>query len=423
MELPEIGENMLARRIVDFFRSATKSVTRSTKGGHRLLALTALTCVIVAATGGCCPPPVGPVERPVFVVSGENVFERSSRSAVHIVDLSSLKTSRSVKLPRSWVRSPAVDPMGRLWVGLSGDQDRAGKEVWVIEQSGRVRAKIEVGEAPEAGISFNGGRAYVCCRGTGFSGQVWVVDLESLKVEKVIDLGAGPYEYSFLTASAAGERYLVVAANHSPPPGKEGEGAFDLPYGEVFVIDCRSNEIVSRVDLGPGVAVWDIMPADGEAFYLINNAAFQWKMAFGDQGEGPGDIILFDPAKGVVKRNYEVGGFPFKAEFLREGVLLIYCRIWSSKYVDQRRALVELDIPSGRYRRADLPAGFCGTDMLTIDGKIYFVGSVPEGNSILPKESADGLYTIEAGEAGSIVPVRVVAIRDASAIAAAPRMR
>lgn len=403
---------MPARRLIDF-KSAVRSITE----GHRLIALLLLTCVIVAAAGGCCPQPLRQAERPIFVVSGENVFERSSRSAVHIVDLSSLKTIRPVKLPRSWVRSPAVDPMGRLWVGLSGDQDRAGKEVWIIDPSGGVRDKIEVGEAPEAGISFNGGRAYVCCRCTGFSGQVWVIDLESLKVKKVLDLDAAPYEYSFLTTSAVGERFLVVAANHSPPPGKEGEGAFDLPYGEVFVIDCRSDEIVSRVDLGPGVAVWDIVPDEGDGFYLINNAAFQWKMGLGDQGEGPGDIILFDPVKGVVKRNYDVGGFPFKAEFLRQGVLLIYCRIWSSKYVDHRRALVELEVFSGRYRRTDLTAGFCATDMVTVDGKAYFVGSVPEGNSILPKEHVDGLYIVDPGEVGPIVPVRVLAIRDASAIA------
>lgn len=403
---------MRVQRLVD-----SRRVAGSTKQGYRLVALVLVTCGIMAIAGGCFPRVLREPERPVFVISGENVFELSSRSAVHIVDLSSFKIVRSVKLPRSWVRSPAVDPMGRLWVGVSGDQDRAGREVWIIEPSGRVRAKLEVGEAPEAGISFSGGRAYVCCRGSGFSGQVWVIDLECLKVEKVLDLDAKPYEYSFLTTSAMGERFLLVAANHSPPPGQEGEGAFDLPYGEVFVIDCKSDEVVSRVDLGPGVAVWDIVPAEGDAFYLINNAAFQWKMALGDEGVGPGDILLFDSVKGVVKRNYQVGGFPFRAEFLRQGVLLIYCRIWSSKYVDHRRALVELDVFSGRYHRTDLPAGFCATDMVTIDGKAYFVGSVPEGNSTLPKEYADGLYTVNPGEVNAVSPVPVVTIRDASAIA------
>lgn len=404
---------MRAQRFVD-----SRRVVLGAKQGYRLVALVLVTCGIVATAAGCFPRVLQEPERPVFVISGENVFERSSRSAVHIVDLSSFKTVRSVKLPRSWVRSPAVDPMGRLWVGVSGDQDRAGREVWIIEPSGRVIAKLQVGEAPEAGISFHGGRAYVCCRGTGFSGQVWVIDLESLKVEKVLDLDAKPYEYSFLTTSAMGERFLLVAANHSPPPGQEGEGVFDLPYGEVFVIDCESGQVVRRVDLGPGIAVWDIVAAGGDdGFYLINNAAFQWKMAFGNQNEGPGDVILFDSLEGVVKRNYQVGGFPFKAEFLRQGVLLIYCRIWSSKYVDHRRALVELDVLSGRYRRTDLPAGFCATDMVTIDGKAYFVGSVPEGNSTTPKEYADGLYTVDPGQVNPVSLVPVVTIRDASAIA------
>ena len=99
-----------------------------------------------------------------------------------------------MELPDSWVSDShrlEIDPMGRIWIAYTQDgMDRVVRRwgVLVFSPEGDLEHELDLGCAPpDSGIAFANGFAFVACAASGFSGKVYVVDLQSMELVKSFD--------------------------------------------------------------------------------------------------------------------------------------------------------------------------------------------------------------------------------------------
>ena len=186
-----------------------------------------------------------------------------------IFDADTFDIFRSVETPVAWVvfsHRMELGPMGRIWIGYAQDgmshrSRRSGVQILSLE--GDLEHDIDLGCAsPDGGIAFANGLAFVGCTASGFTGVVYVVDLESLEIVKVFDQvhppEKDPLEFGFFitTLDTVGDHILVVGFG-DPPRDYVRVTNHSAPYTGMGVINPYTLEFSGWLsDLESGLRVF-----------------------------------------------------------------------------------------------------------------------------------------------------------------------
>lgn len=332
----------------------------------KALALLAGLAVFAAMTG-CSQAP--PEQQAVFwVIAGTNRGEGFSRNSLAGYDL----TGRQVAghgLPKYHIGGGALDSRGRLWLGQAWN-DQANCNLLQVWQDGKLAARVEVGQRPEAGIVEFNGEILAGCALSGFEFSLWAVDPVTEAAREVAQVHKGPGDFLLLTAIAATKDYLVAAAIHNDPQDASESRTSIWWYDKDYTP-------MGSLDLGPDTAVWSILPrADGQ-FVLLNNSAFI--------REQP-DLLIFDPAVGEISGTLQGAGFPYRG-VNHDGRLFILNRIWSSTRINSQRSVTIVD--GDVVTTIALPDNLGAVDIAAAGDKVYL--AVWERGS----SAGDGIYALD----------------------------
>ena len=155
-----------------------------------------------------------------------------------IFDADTSQIYRTIDMPRAWAGDAhrlERDDHGRIWIGFSQWYTTGWfpkrSEVWVFSAEGElVSALDEPCSAPEAGIAFANGYAFVGCNGSTTTGEVVVVDAETMNIVKTLQVNRPHPEipdssdfYAMTIEEIAGE--ILVIGRGAPPSDYEMGGA------------------------------------------------------------------------------------------------------------------------------------------------------------------------------------------------------
>ena len=173
-----------------------------------------------------------------------------------IFDADTFNIFRSVEMPVAWVafsHRMELGPMGRIWIGYAQDgMSHRGRRsgVQILSPEGKLEHDIDLScVPPDGGIAFANGLAFVGCTASGFTGAVYVVDLESLEIVKVFDQvhppEKDPLEYGFFitTLDTVGDHILVVGFG-DPPKDYAPVTNHSATHTAVGVIDPYTLEFI-----------------------------------------------------------------------------------------------------------------------------------------------------------------------------------
>lgn len=296
-----------------------------------------------------------------YVLSGDNVASGFRRNALTIFDRATWKVDRQVALPRSWAKNFSRDPQGRLWIGFSGNFQQTDNRLQVYSPQGDLLKTLGLCVHPEAGISFAAGRAFVACAENGFSGKVAVVNLETLAVEKTIELSLSDRNL-LLTSSAASEEAVVVAG-----------------FGAIAVIDPRSLTVQTRLELGQNIDIWRIIPHQGR-FYLLNVGSWQ------QPREQANDVLVLTPGNSPEIAPLALAPSPLWGAIEGNFLYTYHNPTWNQMNSDFQRQISQMDLSSGKVKIWALPNEWDASDMKVIDGKIILARWYGDSSE------EDGLY-------------------------------
>jgi hypothetical protein len=349
-----------------------------------------------------CAPAAAPAARPGalpqhpgYVLSGYNVGGGFRGNAVTIFDAASWRVDRRIPLPRSWAKSLARDPLGRLWIGFSGDLHESDDRVQVYSPQGALITTLRPCMDPDAGISFAAGRAFIACAETGLSGKVAVVDLGTLTIERTIELRL-PGAPLLLIASAASEGAVVVAGATAGPK--------ETGYSVATVIDPHSLAVHAQLALGEDTDVWRILPHRGR-FYLLNVGS--WRRP----REQANDVLVLDPGAPPTVSPLAAAAAPLWGAIDGDILYAYHNPTWNQPNGDPRRRLSRLDLATGQVQVWPLEDGWNAADLAVIAGEVILVRWEGRGGA------GDGLYRVDAG---GRKPAQLLHVADASAVLAAP---
>jgi hypothetical protein len=226
---------------------------------------------------------------------------------------------------------------------------------------------------PEAGISFAAGRAFVACANDGFRGKLAVLSLETLTLERTIELSL-PDAHLLLLASAADETAVVVAG--------ATDGPDDARYSAISLIDPHSLAVTAQVQLGRDTDIWRIIPHAGR-FYLLNVGSWSQPR---DQAQ---DLLMLEP--GDPPRLTPMTSVPAPLWGAIEGDTLYayHNPTWNQANRDPRRRLSRLDLASGTVHEWPLPDGWNASDLTMLDGQVILARWDGRGSP------EDGLYRFD----------------------------
>jgi len=372
-----------------------------------LVFLAALAAVLlrweIPGTGpGSYTPRVTPVSSLGYVLVGDNVHRPGKTNALVLFDSSSWAVVRRIRLPDSRAQSFARDPLGRIWVGLSGDFDRADNRVLVFSPGGDLIRTVKVCDIPQAGTAFAGGRAFVACMERGFGGTVSVIDLANLQVVDRITVKGAPGRPFLLTAIAAADEAVVVAAATEPPLGATVTG--DAPFAQVVFLDRVTGKEINRIVLTEPAGIWQIIPF-GRQFLLLNNDWHAYKAPAGSMVPRPqaevhaGNLMLVSARAGLTEK-LAIPDLPFRGAVWGDHIYVLH-RAWSAP-VDVRDRFVSVDaLPNGTAERLyTLSPGFESRDMAVYKGRIYLT------RGDYQSDDEDGLWVIDTeGHPRLVLPV------------------
>jgi hypothetical protein len=301
------------------------------------------------------------------------------RNTLALFDAQSCEVRKSVSLPRSWAKSVARDPHGRIWIGLSGGVSASDDRVCVYSPDGAFDRTIRVCDDPGAGVSFAGSMAFVACCGNGMTGRLVVLDIESFRETDAFELALpdGPWT---LVSSAVNDRTVVVAGLTS--------GADDARHCVIALVDIASMTMSEPIRLGVHTDVWRIISHDGK-FYLLNAASGE------TCGRRAADVFEITPtcdrsgslAERCIVRPLFTAPSPVWG-VIDNGVLYSYHNpAWNSTETDPRRCVSVSDLSVGETKVYDLPDGFAASDIGIVGGRIVLAG-----RGIPSNEGVDGLF-------------------------------
>ena len=311
----------------------------------------ALVLVLAIAFGGCQEVLGEFPENPGYLRASS-----PRAGSLTIFDADTFEVHRVVDLPDSWESEShrlEVGPKGRIWLAYAQDgMDRFFRQsgVLVFSREGDLEHELDLECAPpDGGIAFANGLAFIGCIASGFSGRVYVVDLESLEIVKVfqrvhpLPKGLAKLNFYITTVVEVGGSILVVGFG-SPPRDYPRVTNYAAAYTRVGVIDPETLEFRGYLTgLEPGVRVRDVLDVDGHA-WLFN------ELSHHEEHAPRTDVYVLDPeAVEIVDRfNLE---HPFPTWVVREGEEKIYIfhrvgfRSWQE--AGYLSGVTELDLATG----------------------------------------------------------------------------
>lgn len=215
--------------------------------------------------------------------------ESFSTAELIIFDADTFEIYRKVDLPKHLVGDShrfEIDDYGRIWIGFTGEytggpslsdllSGRISRDdILIFSADGDLIHEIkDPCAAPEGGIAFANGYAFVGCLHSGFKPRVAVINQLSFEIVKVIDMTLPDFDHSrtfFLTTVGAVNDSILVVGNAHPPEGYEpvdihGSGV----VGVVAVVDPISFQPKGYLELPPGSFIYDVAEIDGYA-WLFN---------------------------------------------------------------------------------------------------------------------------------------------------------
>jgi len=290
-----------------------------------------------------------------YLLAGDNFGTGFSGNALAIWDVDTMQVLQTVDLPNSRAAGFSRDPVGRLWIGLSGDMQRGDNKVLVYSPEGVLLKTLQLCTDPEAGITFAAGRVFIACTEDGFKGKVVVLDGESLAPVKELEFSVpgGPY---YLTANAATEQRVVLA-------GMTTGADPNSSYAALVVIDPRTLAVEGPVVLGAGTDIWSILP-DGERFYLLNVASAH------ASAETRRDLLVLEagaPLTWTVQNLPEAS--PLWGIISGKSLYAYHNPGWNTTQVLSQRAVTRWDLETGATERWSLPDEFDGGSVAVVDGR------------------------------------------------------
>ena len=319
-----------------------------------------------------------------------------------IFDADTFQVYRSVETPVAWEADShrlEIDPLNRIWIGYAQDgMNHWGRRsgVLVLSPHGELEHELDLGCAPpDGGIAFASGFAFVGCAASGFSGRVYVVDLESMDLVKVFDdvhpPGEIPSESNFYitTVEEVGGNILVIGFG-SPPRDYERVTNHSAAYTRVGIIDPGAMEFRGWiVDLEPGLRVFDVLDIDGRA-WLFN------ELSHLEEHAPRTDVYVLDPTQiEIVDRFNLEHPFPTWATRDDPGTVYVLHRV---KFTHLRNAgylsgITSVDPVSGLESFIEVPNRFSFKDMDVYGSQICMA------NRTLNGSEEDGLWCLDgAGE-------------------------
>ncbi len=319
-----------------------------------------------------------------YVVSGQNAGTGFSSNALTAVKRDGFQKVFSRKIRRSWAKRPAIDPERRIWIGYSGDMNHSDNRVDIFSPNGDLLTTLHPCGDPEAGISFSHGRAFVACAEDGFKGEVAVVDLKSLKVEKTVVL-TNPGSVYLLISSAADDKNVVVSgATEGPNP--------NFPYARISIISPESLAVTTQINLGINTDIWDILPYNGD-FLLLNVASAR------SPKDKPNDILWLAPGNPPTIHPVAASPSPFRGALVKHVLYSYHDPSYNSTSEDPRRWLSSYDLDSHKLKTMPLPDKFGAYDIAWVNGKLILAAQ-------------KGIYEVNWGEGAHLL----LRIPDASSI-------
>ena len=317
-----------------------------------------------------------------------------------IFDADTFEVYRSVEIPITWESYShrlELDPMGRIWIGYAQDgMSRRGRHsgVQVLSPQGELEHDLDLGCAPpDGGIAFANGFAFVGCAASGFTGRVFVVDLESMDVvhmfDDVIPPGENAAESNFYitTIVEVGGAILVVGFG-SPPRNYPRATPHYAAYTRVLVIDPESLEIRGWLaGLEPGLMVYDVLDVGGRA-WLFN------ALSHLEEHAPRVDVYVFDPVTvEVVDRFNLEHPFPKWSVQDDEGTVYISHRVAPVRLRDTglRSGVTKIDVKTGEESFLDVPHRFGFKDLDVYRGTVC----MPNRHNTLNGSEDVGLWCLD----------------------------
>ena len=200
-----------------------------------------------------------------------------------IFDAESFEVYRNITLPpstRDFSHRLEIDPAGRVWIGYSQigiDRIVRKKErVLVFSPDGELEHELDLGCAPvDTGIAFASGYAFIGCAASGFSGNVIVVNLNTMEVVKTFDRVRPPAEdgveqgfYISAVVEVAGSVLLMGFGN--PPRDYQPLTNAASAVTAVAVIDPETLTLRGYLTgFKPGLRILSVLEVDRRA-WLFN---------------------------------------------------------------------------------------------------------------------------------------------------------
>jgi hypothetical protein len=305
-----------------------------------------------------------PLQRPGYVLSGYNVGAGFPDNTLTVFDPATWQMHRQISIPRSWAKNFSRDPQGRLWIGFSGNARKSDNRLQIYSPQGDLLKTLKPCVDPEAGISFAAGRAFVVCAEKGFSGEVVVLNLQTLAIEKTIALSL-PDKPLLLVSSAASEEAVVVAGS-----------------GVITLIDPRSLTVQAQLQPGENTDIWRIVPHK-ERFYLLNVGSWQ------QPRERANDVLVLEPGNPPRITPLALAPSPLWGAITGDALYAYHNPTWNQANSDPKRQISRLDLTSKEVQIWQLPDGWNASDLAVIDGKVVLARWLGSGGD------EDGLYEFD----------------------------
>ena len=217
--------------------------------------------------------------KPGYLIAGQNESNQFINNKLLIFDQTSLIASRVINLPKSKIDIAEIDPIGNIWIGLSGDANKEDNHIVVYSPSGEKLAEIETCLSPNVGIHFYEKKALVVCRDTGFYASVAEVDINLYKlIQRVSVKLDGENSFTAVSSVLSGSKLVIGGLTSGPIE--------NLSYTVLIVMEVNAlSKPIGKIELGDGTNAWSIISYK-ENIYVLNSE--------GDRNPARKDILVVD---------------------------------------------------------------------------------------------------------------------------------
>ena len=326
-----------------------------------------------------CQPGSSKVDAPNtvgYLLSGLAEKGSFTGNTVVIFNWTDFSVIRKVSLPASKIDVAELAPDGNLWVGLSGGMNSDDDRVEVLSASGDKVAEIYVCLNPTSGIWFYSGKAYIVCRGDGFSATIAVIDTVTFSVEGTIYISMGNQEPFLVIGSGLSGQYLAVTATVT---GLDERST----YAALAIVDLETNSVMEKIQLGAGTDVWGILSYQ-ENLYLLNIQ--------GIHNPQKTDMIIVSPGQNKIINSISLQTHsPLWGVVSGNNLFSYQNGEWNTSLVSPERSLCGTKLTDYSQSCVQLPEGFWATD-------VEMVNSLPCVAHWGSDTSEAGLYCLDNGK-------------------------